>query len=47
MGGKSTYLKQTAFLIYLSKIGCFLPAESATIPSKIDKIMTRIGAEDN
>jgi DNA mismatch repair ATPase MutS len=47
MGGKSTYLKLAALCIYLAKIGCFIPAQSAFIPLSIDSILTRIGAEDN
>jgi DNA mismatch repair protein MutS len=46
MGGKSTYMRQTALLAVLAHIGSAVPAESATIGS-LDRIFTRIGAADD
>jgi DNA mismatch repair protein MutS len=46
MGGKSTYLRQTALISILAQLGSFVPAESASLPI-IDRIFTRIGASDN
>jgi DNA mismatch repair protein MutS len=46
MGGKSTYLRQTALLVILAQMGSFVPAESALIPI-VDRVFTRIGAADN
>ena len=46
MGGKSTYLRQTALIAILAQIGSFVPAEHASLPL-IDRIFTRIGATDN
>ena len=46
MGGKSTYMRQTALIVILSYIGSFVPATSATI-GPIDQIFTRIGAADD
>ncbi len=45
MGGKSVYLKQSAILVILAQVGSFVPAEKASI-GIVDKIMTRIGAQD-
>ena len=46
MGGKSTYMRQTALIAILAHIGSAVPAESATIGS-LDRIFTRIGAADD
>jgi DNA mismatch repair protein MutS len=46
MGGKSTYLRQTALIIILSQMGSFVPARSARL-SVVDRVFTRIGASDN
>ncbi|MBU1558905.1 MAG: DNA mismatch repair protein MutS [Pseudomonadota bacterium] len=46
MGGKSTYMRQTALIVLLTYIGSFIPAQSATI-GPIDRIFTRIGAADD
>jgi DNA mismatch repair protein MutS len=46
MGGKSTYMRQTALITLLARIGSFVPADSATI-GPIDRIFTRIGASDD
>jgi DNA mismatch repair protein MutS len=46
MGGKSTYMRQTALIALLARIGSFVPAERAVI-GPIDRIYTRIGAADD
>jgi DNA mismatch repair protein MutS len=46
MGGKSTYLRQTALLVLMAQIGCYVAARQAKLPIT-DRIFTRIGASDN
>ena len=46
MGGKSTYLRQTALIILMAQMGSFVPARQAKLPVT-DRIFTRIGASDN
>ena len=46
MGGKSTYMRQTAIIVILAHLGSFVPAECASI-GPIDRIFTRIGAADD
>ena len=46
MGGKSTYLRQTALIVVLAQMGSFVPARSARL-SVVDRVFTRIGASDN
>ncbi|MCI0748942.1 MAG: DNA mismatch repair protein MutS [Nevskiales bacterium] len=46
MGGKSTYMRQTALIVVLAHAGSFVPAETATL-GPVDRIFTRIGAADD
>lgn len=46
MSGKSALLRQTALIVLLAQIGCFVPADNASI-GLVDKIFTRVGASDN
>jgi len=46
IGGKSTFLRQNAIIIFLAQIGSFVPAKKATM-SIFDRIFTRVGASDN
>ena len=46
MGGKSTYMRQTALIVLLAHVGSFVPARVATI-GPVDQIFTRIGASDD
>jgi DNA mismatch repair protein MutS len=46
MGGKSTYMRQTALIVILAHVGCYVPARRAVL-GPMDRIFTRIGASDD
>ena len=46
MGGKSTFMRQTALIVLLAYCGCYVPAQAATL-GPIDRIFTRIGSADD
>lgn len=46
MSGKSAVLRQTALIVLMAQMGCFVPAKSAKL-GVVDKVFTRVGASDN
>lgn len=46
MSGKSTFMRQLGLIVILAQMGCFVPAETASLPI-FDRIFTRIGASDD